>query len=66
MTDTCNADQKFCRLIIEAITETAKKQGTASNEKNICESGKLYNILLHNLQMKTLMKDCYYFVLMYK
>ena len=55
MTDTCNADRKFLRLLIEAITEIAKKEGMKSNQINIFEAGKLYNILLHDLQMKILM-----------
>ena len=66
MTDTCSAAQKFQRLLIEAITEISKKKEMKSNKINIFEAGKLYNIILHDLQMKTLMKDCYYFVLMYK
>ena len=37
-----------------------------SNKINIFEAGKLYNIILHDLQMKTIMKDWYCFVLMYK
>ena len=66
MTDTCSAAQKFQRLLIEAITEISKKKEMKSNKIKIFEAGKLYNIILHDLQMKTLMKDCYYFVLMYK
>ena len=37
-----------------------------SNQINTFEAGKLYNILLHYLQMKKLMKDYYCFVLIYK
>ena len=37
-----------------------------SNQINVFEAGKFYNILLHDLQMKTVMKDYYFFVLMYK
>ena len=53
-------------LIIEDITEIAKKEGITSNKINIFEAGKVYNIILNYLQIKTLMKDCYCFVLMYK
>ena len=60
MTDNCNATRKFQRLLIEAITEIARKEGMTRNQINIFESGKLYNILLHNLEMKTLMKDLYF------
>ena len=66
MTDTCNAARKFRRLIIEAITKITKKQGMTSNKINIFEAGKFYNILLHDLQMKKLMKDFYCFVFMCK
>ena len=66
MTDTCNAARKFRRLLIEAMNEIEKKEGMPSNQINIFEAGKLYNILLHDLQMKSLMKHCYSFVLMYK
>ena len=66
MTDTCNAARKFRRLPIEAITEIAKKEGLTSNQINIFEAGQLYNIILHDLKMKTLMKYCNCFVLMYK
>ena len=52
MTDTCNADRKFRRLLIEDITEIANKQGMTRNQIKIFEAGKLYNILLHHLQMK--------------
>ena len=47
MTDTCKAVRKFRRLIVEAINEIAKKEGMTSNQINIFEAGKLYNILLH-------------------
>ena len=55
MTYTCNAAHKFRRFLIEAITETANKEGMTSNQINIFEAGKLDNILLHDLKMKTLM-----------
>ena len=37
-----------------------------SNQINMFGLGKLYNILLHDLQIKTLIKDFYCFVMMYK
>ena len=64
MTDSCNAAQKFRRFLIEDIIKIAKKEGMTRNQINIFESGKLYNILLHDLQIKTLIMDCYCFVLM--
>ena len=60
MTDTCNAAQKLWRLLIEAITVIAKKEGMTNNKINIFEAGNLYNILLHHLQIKTLMKYWYF------
>ena len=57
ITDTCNAAWKFRRFLIEAITGIAKKERMTSNQINIFEAGKLYNIILHDLQMKTIMKD---------
>ena len=57
MTDTCNTVWKLRRLLIEAINEISKKEGMTSNQINISKAGKLYNILLHDLQMKKLMKD---------
>ena len=63
MTYTCNAARKCRRLLFEAITEITKKEGMTSNQINSFEAGKLYNIPLHYLKMKTLMKDCYCFVL---
>ena len=64
ITDTFNATRKFRRLLIEAITEIANKEEMTINQIKIFEVGNFYNILLHYLQMKTLMEDCYCFVLM--
>ena len=66
MTDTFKASRKFRRFLIEDITEIAKKEVMSIYHIKIFEAGKFYNILLHDLQMKTLMKDCYCFVLIYK
>ena len=51
---------------MEDITEIAKKEGMTRNQIKLFEARKLYNIVLNYLQMKTLMEDCYCFVLMYK
>ena len=59
MMNTCNSPRKVRRSLIEYITEIANKEGMKSNKINIFEAGKLYNILFHDLQMKTLMKDCH-------
>ena len=56
MMDTCNAARKFRSFLTEAITEIANKEEMIRNQINIFEAGKLYNILLHYLQMKKLMK----------
>ena len=61
MTDTFNATRKFWRMLIEAITEIANKEEMTINQIKIFEVGNFYNILLHYLQMKTLMEDCYCF-----
>ena len=61
LTDTYNAARKFRSFLIEAISEILKKEGMTSNQKKI-GSSKLYNTLLHDLQMKTLMKNGYYFL----
>ena len=51
MADNCNAAHKFQRFLIETITEISKNEGMTSNQINIFEAGKLYNILLNDLKM---------------